>query len=94
MSSHEPDGWIYDIIPAKQVEEIENKAMYLQHNLDNGINVVLSASNDSAIKLCQAYNAGHNGDIGVWVHVMGFLASLIETIEIHLEDEGIDPYER
>ena len=77
-----------------RVEEIENKAMYLQHNLDNGINVVLSASNDSAIKLCQAYDAGHNGDIGAWVHVMGFLASLIETIEVHLEDEGIDPYER
>jgi hypothetical protein len=92
MPDNNPDDWIYDIIPAKQVEEIEFKAKSLQDNLNNGVNVVLSASNDSAIKLCQAYVRGTRGDVGAWVHVMGFLASLIETIEVHLDDEGIDPY--
>ena len=92
MSDNQADDWIYDIIPAKQVEEIEFKAKSLQDNLNNGVTVVLSASNDSAIKLCQAYVRGTKGDVGAWVHVMGFLSSLIETVEMHLEDEGIDPY--
>ena len=92
MSGDEYDDWIYDIIPAKQVEEIEYNAENLQRNLNNGINVVLSATNDSAIRLCKAYNSGIKGNINAWVHVMGFLESLIETIENHLDDEGIDPY--
>ena len=92
MASNEPDDWIYDIIPAKQVEEIEDKAKNLQNNLDNGVNVVLSATNDSAIKLCQAYARGIQGNIEAWIHVMGFLETLIDTIEQHLDEEGIDPY--
>ena len=92
MSSKEPSDWIYDIIPAKQVEEIELKAQKLQDNLDNGVNVVLSATNDSAIKLCQAYARGIQGNIEAWIHVMGFLETLIDTIEQHLDEEGIDPY--
>ena len=92
MASDEYDDWIYDIIPAKQVEEIEYRAENLERNLDNGITVVLSATNDSAIRLCKAYSSGVQGNINAWVHVMGFLESLIETIENHLDDEGIDPY--
>ena len=92
MSSEESYGWIYDIIPAKQVEEIESKAKNLQQNLDNGINVVLSATNDSAIRLCRAYYEGTQGNLDAWMHIMGFLSALIDTIEEHLEDEGIDPY--
>jgi hypothetical protein len=92
MSSEESYGWIYDIIPAKQVEEIESKAKNLQQNLDNGVNVVLSATNDSAIRLCRAYYDGTQGNMDAWMHIMGFLNALIDTIEEHLEDEGIDPY--
>ncbi len=92
MSSKKPEDWIYDIIPAKQVREIEDKAQKLQDNLDNGVNVVLSATNDSAIKLCLAYSRGMKGDIEAWIHVMAFVETLIETIEHHLHEEGIDPY--
>lgn len=92
MSSKEPEDWIYDIIPAKQVQEIELKAERLKYDLDNGVNVVLSASNDSAIRLCRAYFEGTKGNIEAWMHIMGFLNALINTIENHLEDEGIDPH--
>ena len=92
MSSKGPEDWIYDIIPAKQVEEIEMKAENLENNLNNGLNVVLSASNDSAIRLCRAYWNGTKGNIEAWMHIMGFLDALIGTIEEHLEDEGIDPH--
>lgn len=92
MSSKGPEDWIYDIIPAKQVKEIEMKAENLQNNLSNGLNVVLSASNDSAIRLCRAYLDGTQGDIQAWLYIMGFLDALIGTIEEHLEDEGVDPH--
>jgi hypothetical protein len=92
MSNRGPEDWIYDIIPAKQVEEIESKAKSLQHNLDNGLNVVLSATNDSAIRLCKAYYDSTQGNMQAWLHIMGFLDALIGTIEEHLEEEGIDPY--
>jgi hypothetical protein len=42
--------------------------------------------------LCQAYERGIQGNIEAWIHVMGFLETLIETIEQHLDEEGIDPY--
>ena len=92
MSSKESQDWIYDIIPAKQVEEIESKAKSLQQNLDNGVNIVLSATNDSAIRLCRAYYDGTQGNLDAWLHIMGFLSALIDTIEEHLNEEGIDPY--
>jgi hypothetical protein len=31
-------------------------------------------------------------NLDAWMHIMGFLSALIDTIEEHLEDEGIDPY--
>lgn len=86
------EEWIYGIIPAEQVEEIENKAERLEYNLDNGINIVLIANNDSAIKLCRAFDASKKGDMTSWAYIKGFMSSLIETIEAHLRDEGIDPY--
>ena len=92
MSNKKPEDWIYDIIPAKQVEEIESKAKKLQQNLDNGVNIVLSATNDSAIRLCRAYRDGTQGNLDAWMHIMGFLSALIDTVEEHLEEEGIDPY--
>ena len=92
MSSKEPEDWIYDIIPAKQVKEIEMKAENLENNLNNGLNVVLSASNDSAIRLCKAYWDGTKGNIEAWMYIMGFLDALIGTIEDHLGGEGINPY--
>jgi len=92
QNSH--DDWIYEIIPAGQVAEMRDIAAQLHKNLDNGLNIVLGASNDSAIKLCQTYQKGLRGDIESWIHVMGFVSALIETIEEHLAEEGIDPYDQ
>ncbi len=88
------DEWIYDIIPAKQIAEIKNTANRLQNNLTNGLNIVLSASHDSAIRLCRGFKEGTEGNIDAWMHVMGFISALIQTIEEHLAEEGINPYDK
>ena len=94
MSNKENNNkWIYDIIPTKQIEEMETKAENLEHNLMNGINVLLSASNDSAIRLCRSYALSKNGNIEHWLEIQEFLNTLIETIEEHLIRENINPYD-
>ena len=93
MENKNNEDWIYDIIPAEQAAEMEHDAAELQHNLNHGLNVVLSASNDSAIKLCRAFAESKKGDVEAWMYVTGFVASLIGTIEEHLSDEGINPHD-
>ena len=93
MINDEPDDWIYDIVPAKQIEEIEHDADNVEYNLRNGVNIVLCASNDSAIKLCRSYAKGKQGDIAQWMHIMHFLDSFICAVEQHLVDEDINPYD-
>ncbi|CAB4171203.1 hypothetical protein UFOVP1335_48 [uncultured Caudovirales phage] len=91
-SNGTPD-WIYDIIPANQIEEMEISAETVERNLKNGVNIVLSASNDSAIKLCRSYARGKNGDIKHWMHIVQFMDSFIAAVEQHLVEEDINPYE-
>ena len=91
-SNGTPD-WIYDIIPANQIEEMETSAQAVERNLSNGVNIVLSASNDSAIKLCRSYTRGKHGSIKDWMHIVQFMDSFIEAVEQHLVQENINPYE-
>jgi hypothetical protein len=93
MSSENSEDWIYDIIPARQIEEMETSAEVVERNLKNGINIVLSASNDSAIKLCRSYVKGKHGSIKDWIRIVEFMDSFIEAVEQHLVEENINPYE-
>lgn len=96
MANHNSNGtpdWIYDIIPARQIEEMETSAEAVERNLRNGVNIVLSASNDSAIKLCRSYARGKHGSIKDWMHIVEFMDSFIEAVEQHLVEENINPYE-
>jgi hypothetical protein len=93
MSSENSQDWIYDIIPANQIEEMETSAEVVERNLNNGVNIVLSASNDSAIKLCRSYAKGKHGSIKDWMHIIQFMDSFIGAVEQHLVQEDINPYE-
>ncbi len=96
MANDNSDGtpdWIYDIVPAKQIEEMENTAEHVEYNLKNGVNIVLSASNDSAIKLCRSYAKGKNGNMLHWMHIIEFMDSFIGAVEQHLVEENINPYD-
>jgi hypothetical protein len=96
MANNNSDGtpdWIYDIVPAKQIEEMESTAEHVEYNLKNGVNIVLSASNDSAIRLCRSYAKGKNGSMLDWMHIVEFMNSFIGAVEQHLVEENINPYE-
>ena len=87
------DDWIYAIIPKDEADKMRQGAERLERNMDSGITIVLSADNQSAIDLCRAWDMAMTGDLKGWVRLSGFMMNLIRTIEDHLHNEGIDPYE-
>jgi len=86
-------SWIYDIIPEEQAQAMNAKGEKIKDFMNNGVTVVLSASNQSAIEICQTWQNSLSGDPFAWVRISSFMAGLIETIEQHLFEEGINPYE-
>jgi hypothetical protein len=88
------DEWIYDIMPKEQVESINRKADKTLYNMSGGISLVLTTDNQSAVDLCQNWRMALQGSPMSWVKVSSFLAGIIETIEQHLFDENINPYEQ
>lgn len=88
------DEWIYDIIPREQVESINKKADKTLYNMSGGISLVLTTDNQSAVDLCQNWRMALQGSPMAWIKVSSFLAGIIETIEQHLFDENINPYEQ
>lgn len=87
------DEWIYDIMSKEDVDRINNSADKLEHAMSGGISLVLNADNQSAIDLCQYWRRALHGDKMAWVKVASFVSGIIATIEMHLEEEGINPYE-
>lgn len=88
------DEWIYDIIPKDQVDSINKKADKTLYNMSGGISLVLTTDNQSAVDLCQNWRMALQGSPMAWIKVSSFLAGIIETIEQHLFDENINPYEQ
>ena len=87
------DDWIYSIIPPEEVDEMRKDAKRLERNMKDGITIVMSSDNQSAIDLVRSWERAMTGDPHGWVKVTAFMFGIVETIEHHLQDEGIDPYE-
>ena len=88
------DDWIYDIAPKEQIDSINANADKTISNMSGGLSIVLGANNQSAIDLCQCWRQALMGDATAWIRVSSFMAGIIETIEEHLFEEGINPYEK
>jgi tyrosyl-tRNA synthetase len=86
------DEWIYEIVPYEQIESINDRAEEIERNMDNGLSIVLTADNQSAIEMCQYWRKAVKGDFEASLKVSSFFSSIIKTIEEHLHEDGIDPY--
>jgi len=87
------DEWIYEIVPHEQIESMQDKAEQIKRNMDEGVSIVLTADNQSAIEMCQCWRKSMKGDIEAAFKIASFMSSIISTIENHLMEEGINPYE-
>ena len=86
-------NWIHDIIPRTQVEAMDKSGDAMVDNMQNGVNLMISASNQSAIELCRAWELTRSGHEDGFEAIAYFVNGLISTLEIYLSDEEIDPYE-
>lgn len=86
-------NWIHDIIPRAQVEAMELSGDALIDNLKNGVQLIVSASNQSAIELCKAWELTKSGQEDGFETIALFVNGLVATLETYLQEEDIDPYE-
>lgn len=86
-------NWIHDIIPRSQIDAMNKNGDAMIHNMKNGVNLMISASNQSAIELCKAWELTRNGDEDGFGAIAYFINGLVSALEMYLEDENINPYE-
>ena len=87
------DEWIYEIVPADQINSINKNADKTIKNMSGGVSIVLGTDNQSAVDLCQTWGRALNGDPTAWIRISSFMSGIIETIEEHLLEENINPYD-
>lgn len=83
--------WLRWIIPENQIESMQENFEKIAHRMSGGINIVLTSNNQSAVELCQNWQKALRGDPFAWIKVAAFMDGIIDTVEQHLEEEGIDP---
>ena len=62
-------------------------------NMRNGVQLMVAASNQSAIELCRAWELTKSGHEDGFETIAMFINGLVSTLEMYLRDEEIDPYE-
>jgi hypothetical protein len=89
----EEQDWIHNIVPHSQIESMMVNAKKIEKGMDDGVSIVMSTDNLSAVELCQCWQLALYGDKKAWLKMSSFLANIVATIEEHLAEEGINPYE-
>ena len=87
------EDWIYDYVSADDVDDMNRSADRIRRNMEGGIRLTLNADNQSAVDLCRIWRDALGGDRMAWVKISAFVASIVNTVEAHLDEEGINPYE-
>ena len=86
-------NWIHDIIPRSQIDAMNKNGDAMIDNMKNGVNLMVTASNQSAIDLCRAWELTKSGHEDGFETIAYFVNGLVSTLEMYLKDEDIDPYE-
>jgi preprotein translocase subunit YajC len=89
----EEQDWIHDIVPGSQIESMNKNFKKIESLMDDGVSIVMSSDNQSAVELCQYWRSALRGEKNGWLKISSFIDGIIATIEEHLSEEGINPYE-
>jgi len=89
----EEGDWIYNIIPAEQVDSMTENMEKIEKRSKSGVTIIMSASDESAVEMCRTWQEALQGNSFAWIKISSFVSGIISTIEEHLEEEGINPYE-
>lgn len=87
------NDWIYGIIPKEQADDMYDNMERIEKRVQNGVTIMLSTNDESAVEMCRTWQEALHGSGVAWIKISSFVSGIIETIEMHLEEEGINPYE-
>ena len=87
------NDWIYGIIPKEQADDMHERMEQIEQRSQNGVTIMMSANDESAIEICRTWQEALHGDAMSWIKISSFVSGIIGTIEEHLNEEGINPYE-
>ena len=85
--------WIYNIIPQEQADDLTERMEVIEKRSQSGVTIMLSATDESAVEICRTWQNALQGNSMAWVKMSSFMSGIISTIEEHLNEEGINPYE-
>ena len=85
--------WIYNIIPHEQADDMHENMERIEKRTQNGVTIMLSANDEAAVEMCRTWQEALHGSGMAWIKISSFVSGIIGTIEMHLEEEGINPYE-
>ena len=92
-SMSDQGDWIYNIIPSEQADDMYERTEEIEKRSQNGVTIMLSANDESAVEICRTWQEALHGSGVAWIKISSFVSGIIDTIESHLEEEGINPYE-
>jgi len=92
-SMSDEGDWIYNIIPPEQADDMYENMERIERRTQNGVTIMLSANDESAVEICRTWQEALHGNAVAWIKISSFVSGIIDTIESHLEEEGINPYE-
>jgi hypothetical protein len=92
-SMSDEGDWIYNIIPHEQADDMYENMERIERRTQNGVTIMLSANDESAVEICRTWQEALHGSGVAWIKISSFVSGIIDTIESHLEEEGINPYE-
>lgn len=87
------NDWIYGIIPKEQADDMHERMEEIEQRSQNGVTIMMSANDESAIEICRTWQEALQGNAMSWIKISSFVSGIIGTIEEHLNEEGINPYE-
>jgi hypothetical protein len=87
------NDWIYGIIPKEQADDMHENMERIEKRTQSGVTIMLSANDESAVEICRTWQEALHGSGVAWIKISSFVSGIIDTIESHLEEEGINPYE-
>jgi hypothetical protein len=87
------NDWIYGIIPKDQADDMHERMEQIEQRSQNGVTIMMSANDESAVEMCRTWQEALHGNAMAWIRISSFVSGIIGTIELHLEEEGINPYE-
>lgn len=87
-------NWISEIIPQKQLKEIEKSSAQIIERVDPTVRMIIGVSPQTMINLCLAWKATKEGREEAFPIVSSFVQATVDSIVEYLTtEEGINPYE-